>query len=449
MRPMYHAIVLLILTAVPAAAQDDRPPSPLFRGLFGGAAQTSNREHALDLRGSLFAAYIDSLESRSPDDQDVPDAWLRGGSGSLVYSRNWERASVGGYLSGGSSYVADYRDSGLDPWVNRWNAGAFGNLRRQLGRRTQFSLDGGLRYSPYYGFDQSFGLGGVGAGWSFAPDRLENVPGLDYQLERQPSLASNAAATLTHQLSARGSLEGIYETYAVTFLEDGELPDQLWHLVRGRYVHRLNRFVSARVGYGFRRADYGEGGPQNSHEIDVGIDGGYGKDFRLSRRTTFSFDTRSSVFVYDRISGSDETFDPRTRFFVGGNARLAHRWGRTWQADARYDRTAGYVDGFSDPFFSDILSGSVRGVPVRRLDTIVTVSSARGSIGFAETGNDYTLTSGTAQLRLAVNRYIASFAQYFYYRHEFGSDVRLPIRFNAGLERQGVAVGLSMWLPLL
>ncbi len=41
--------------------------------------------------------------------------------------------------------------------------------------------------------------------------------------------------------------------------------------------------------------------PVISHLIDVGVDGGYGHEYRIARRTTFSFDTRSSIFVADQV----------------------------------------------------------------------------------------------------------------------------------------------------
>ena len=105
---------------------------------------------------------------------------------------------------------------------------------------------------------------------------------------------------------------------------------------------------------------------------------------------------------------------------------LAHRWGRSWQADARYDRSAGFVDGFSEPVFSNTSSASVQGLPLPRLDFIASVSYAVGNVGFGSTNNGFETTTGNTQLRYALFRNLAAYGQYFYYHYNFDAGVVLP-----------------------
>ncbi len=127
---------------------------------------------------------------------------------------------------------------------------------------------------------------------------------------------------------------------------------------------------------------------------------------------------------------------------------LAHRWARTWRADARYDRSAGFVDGFREPVFSNTSSASVRGLPAPRLDFTATASHAFGNVGFGSTNNGFATTTTTAQLRYALFRNLAAYGQYFYYRYHFDAGVVVPGTVPPMLDRQGASVGLTLWLPL-
>lgn len=450
-------VALLLLTAAVCPAQAQEARRGLFRGLFGGAEPVIGREHVLDLTASAFAAYVENLGDETGTDGAVPTATFQGANASLTYSRSWRQANIGAFAAGGTAYVDERRDIGESPWVSRWNAGARAGYSRQIARRTSFAANGSVSYSPYYGLGiGGFGSPGIGqgifnGGFGVGPDRIEGVPGLDYTVTRQPSLNSMGSLALNRSLTSRSSLESYYAVRNLTFIggdHDG-FSDQLTQTVGVRYRHTINRYVSARAGYGYSRSGFGgEDEPITSHLIDVGVDGGYGREFQVARRTTFSFNTSSSVFVSDQLSNAD-SFDPRTRFFIGGQAALAHRWGRTWQADIRYDRGAGFSDGFQEPVFSNRASASVRGVPLPRVDFIATATHIIGDVGFTTSDNGFSTTTGTAQLRFAVLRNLAAYAQYFYYHYDFERGVTLPGSIQPQLDRQGGSVGLTFWLPLL
>ena len=56
--------------------------------------------------------------------------------------------------------------------------------------------------------------------------------------------------------------------------------------------------------------------------------------------------------------------------------------------------------------------------------------------------------TGTARLRLALSRGVALSAQYLFYRYRFGQANVLPEQLPPYMERQGLRIGLDVWLPL-
>ncbi len=435
---------MMVLSAgvCPAVAQMAANPAPLFRGLFGGAAPVDARGNMLDFNASGFVGYVqDIVPAGQPS---LPSSSFQGANASLNFQRQWEHATVGAFGNAGTGYYND-APSDQSPWINRWDVGARAGFDRRIARHTTFSADGSVGYSPYYGF------GNIGQGIFNGTGNIQQIPGLDYTVAKQPTLNYAGHVGVTQALSARSSLEGYYTTSNVAFLGDTTegFGEQRTQIVGGRYRYSINRYVSARAGYGYLRSVYGgiDTEPVISHLIDVGVDGGYGREYQIARRTTFSFDTRSSIFVADQGSTQDG-FHPTTQFFLGGSVALAHRWGRTWRADARYDRTGGFVDGFRDPVFSNTSSASVRGLPLPRLDFTASVSHAFGNVGFGSTANGFSTTTSTAQLRYALFRNLAAYGQYFYYRYHFDAGVVLPGTVPPMLDRQGGSVGLTLWLPL-
>jgi hypothetical protein len=441
--------VTIFLTAGirPAAAQE---PNRMFRGLFGGAAPVAARGDVLDFTASAFAGYAKDIQQ--PEPVAVPQSSFEGANASLTYQHQWDHGEVGAFGSGGTAYVAERKTVDLSPWVNRWSVGGRGAFDHQIGRRTSFSAAGTVGYSPYYGFGIG-GFGGMGGGifsggFASGPDRVQSVPGLDYTVAEQPTLNSSGNVALTRTFSSRSSFDLYYGITDVTFLAgDTEgFGDTFSQTAGGRYRYRINRYVSARAGYGYFTSRYPgtSNKPVSGHTIDAGVDSGYGHEYNIARRTTFSFNTNSSVFVTDRASGENTS---TAHFFVGGNVGLAHRWGRSWQADARYVRSAGFVDGFSEPVIGNTASASVRGVPLPRLDFIALASHVSGAVGFTGSNNGYSTTTSTAQLRYALFRNLAAYAQYFFYRYNFQSGVILPGGVPPRLDRQGGSIGLTLWVP--
>ena len=210
--------------------------------------------------------------------------------------------------------------------VNRWDVGARAGFDRRIARRTTFSAGANVGYSPYYGFGNiGQGIFNGGGNSSNSGPRLHRRQTTDVELRRTRRGLSSPLGPFV----ARGLLHASVTCRSWGARTDG-FGDQRTQTVGARYRYAINRYVSARAGYGYMRSIYGgidsRAGHQPSHRCRSGWR--LRPRVHIARRTTFSFDTRSSIFVADQVS-TDNTFHPTTQFFLGGSVALAHRWART------------------------------------------------------------------------------------------------------------------------
>ena len=460
------SLSVVLTVATTSLAESQLVDSGAFRGLFGGAQPLQSREHVLDLSGSISGSYM-------PDVSDLPegsqttageDSILWGSSASLTYLRNWKSASVGAIASGGLSYVREYEDAGSNPWVDRWQAGVFAGGRKRLTGRTDLTLQGATFYTPYYGLGTGIASGsgqlpmGSDGGSGFlgmAPGSGSNlggpgvVPGLDYALADEPSLNSVGSVLVRSSVSRRGSVEALYSGRWTTSLgANSDQVEQLEQAVGGRYRYHFKEFLSLRAGYAYRRSVSDGEVPVSNHNIDVGVDSGYSREFALARRTTLSFVVNSGIYLLENVS-ADQDFTPDPRLFVGGRATLSHGWARTWHARAEYSRSASYVPGFDQPFFGNNLMASVNGLVSRAIDFRAGAWYSRGDVGSETEGSGYSTLSVQATVRGAISSRLAWYGQYFQYETNFGNDVDRPFGIRPSVDRHGATLGLTVWLPLL
>ncbi len=427
-------------------AQDESKaplPSQPFTGLFGGAAPANRQQDSLDVTGSIFAVNLTQRAVGPAVDPTLVygTSSYGGGGASLDYNHAWQHANVG--LSGSDSlaYVSDLTDEQGGPWVNRWYVSGDASFDHRLSQRA--TANGGvvISYSPYY----SQGLLSVGNIPSLGPP--VSTPGLDFIVAKNPSITSNFNGGLSYNLTRHGSLQFQYTLTRSDFLTDDSLSlrDQN---VLGRYVYQVNRYVDVRAGYGYRTSKTGSGEPTHSHEIDAGANAGRG--YQLSRRTTFSFNTGSTVFVSPPASGpGGGSGDTTTQFAFIGNANLVQRWARSWSANVGGGQNVQYEPGFQGPILSQDVYAGFGGLITTRLDLQTQASYTTGKVGFASAGNGYASSSATSTLRFALTSRLALFGQGFYYRYSYESGVVLPTFLPPGLERYGASVGLTTWVPLL
>jgi hypothetical protein len=69
-----------------------------------------------------------------------------------------------------------------------------------------------------------------------------------------------------------------------------------------------------------------------------------------------------------------------------------------------------------------------------------------GRIGL--TTPNYRSWDASAQIRSAISRNIAAYALYYYYLSDLSAGVAVPIGAPRYVDRNGVRVGITAWLPL-
>lgn len=423
-----------------------------FTGLFGGAAPVDPRRTFLNLNGSIYAVHLTDKSNGSITDPADPAAALvnatsnyGGVGGSMDFRHVWQSAGVGLNASDSVAYISSPPEEGGDQWINRWSTGGDASFNHDLSRRVKIHGAVAADYSPYY--QQSLltpgSLPSVG-------DLPVNAPGLDLITAKNPSVASTVDGGLDYLLSPKSMLEFTYTLRRVDFLEHGS-DSNSDQLVKGLYRHQFNRVVGMHAGYGFRTArNASEPEPIHEHDLDVGADAG--KGFELTRRTTFSFGTGSSVIVSQRISAPEDNpaqTGASTRLFATGNADLTHRWARSWSTSVGANQSLHYEPGFTQPLLSDSVYAALGGLLTRRLDVSVRADYTTGTVGFGTIENGFSTASSTGTVRYALTSQLATYAQGFYYHYSFDSGVALPSYLQQGLERYGVTVGLTTWIPLI
>jgi len=448
MRYLRHtglAVALSVMTVASAAAQSTDDSSRPYRGLFGGAEPFSSRGQSLDLSLSGFGGWDQPddvpLQPQLNDNADrvEMEGPFGGSSASIVYTRPGENLNVRAFGSGFGGYFPDNNE----PWYTSSAAGVSADGGIDLSGRTRLRLSQAAAWAT----DYRIGYMSGGTPGTDIPSGSGNT-GFDNSLERAPSISSQSTVDLSHRFSQKATLTGGYGYHYVHFFENAsgsQYPDGRDHDARIRYEYRVAQYLGLRAGYGYRYspARVESEDDLTFHDIDVGVN--FGRTLSFSRRTQFSFNTGSTVTASADTNAADSTFtDPR--FFVVGAASLVHEIGRSWTTRANYSRSVWYREGFRQPSLTDQASAGVGGLLGRRTDVSGGIYWSTEAIGLEE--RNYHSWYGSAQIRTAITRNLAVYANYYYYFYDFGADVPLPTGFARQIDRHGVRVGLTTWVPL-
>jgi hypothetical protein len=431
---------------VEAGGTTSRP----FSGIFGGAMPADPTRDAFDLSGSAFATHMTDSQPYFGSSQRAAsgyDTFNYGGGGAAVhYNHNWEHAVVGFDGSDSSAYFSPTptQDGG---WINQWIVGGDAAFNSDQTRR--FRVNAAVReaYSPYYrqGLLEPGNIPSLG--WISV-----SSPGFDTVVTHSPSLDSQIGGGVAYSLTRRSSLEFSYNLRRVDFVTStgNSYYDQL---AEGRYRYQVNQYLGLHAGYGYRTTAFGEEeetAPVREHLLDVGADAG--KGFQLTRQTTFSFSLGSSVLVTqnaNRAALPSSTSDTASRLYFNGSADLTRRWARSWSASLGASQNVQYEPGFQQPLLNDELYVGLGGLATRKFDLSARAAYNFGTVGFATSNNGYSTWSASGLARYALNKRLAAYAQYFYYRYLFDNGITLPSYLGHSLNRYGASVGLTTWIPLL
>lgn len=417
----------------PAPEQVRRP----YRGIFRGPSDPSRQ--ALAFTGSVFGAYDDDVFAGSSGATvTAPGArgrsgWYGGLVAGLEYSRPGNRVSVG--LTG---------DLGVNGYASRSEtaptARTAGNVDWKLARHTTVDAAGSVVYAPEYRLGVFINPGSL----TGSLDPFGSVVP-DYDLFSLAAYRTSASVVLSQGIGRRASLDGYYTSVAVNYVEEPN--DYRTQVVGGRFTDRITQNLSLRLGYGYSVARYDalQGfPPQRVHNIDAGFD--YGRALSVSRRTRLSFSTGSAILARGQTLSNLGQNDYSYRFT--GAADLTHEMGRTWKAQLGYRRGIDFREGFYDPFLYDSVTGNVGGLWSRRVRFSSSADYSVGTVGVGSS-NKFNAASANAGLEYALSRSLALFARYVYYAYEFDAQVALNPRFGRTLDRQGVRIGLTAFVPVI
>lgn len=420
----------------PAPAADRRP----YRGIFGGGAPDPTGERSLSANFSVFGAYDDNVVAgvtnntgAGLDPRLQESGFYQGASAALTF-RDRHSGARSSWGTAGTASIYGYR---TDEWksVPRFSGGIDGQW--QLSRSLVLASGYDLTYSSNYRlllFPDIYGEDSDGA--------IEGDPDTDV-LSRH-ILRHAAVVSLNKTIDSRSNLSVSYRARYVHFTDD--LPDLGSQAASIGYDRRLTRHATLNLGYAFRHVNTRFGGQQpNIQNINAGVS--YSRALSISRRTSFSFSTGSSVVRNDPL---DPTRDAQARFRMNGSAALTHEIGRSWTAFASYQRRFVFREAFAEPFSTDGVSVGVGGLITRKLEFSARAGWSLSAVGDGQR-NQHKASVAVAQARYGLTRYLAAYARYVYYRYRIGEDVVFAddLDLPRSLDRNGVRVGITAFVPLI
>jgi hypothetical protein len=431
-------MLCLLMCGLAGSAWAQEPPSDPqakpraerpFHALFGGNQRDRTARQSLDLSISLSANYNDNLTPLNLPLGAPINPWLRnafstGLSISPSYTRRWRQGSFVASSSHALSYYPEL--SALTGVAHSASV----NFANSFGQTVDVSAAQTASYSPFYGTG-SFLTPGL------APDAYAWNSLYDVTNSRNLQLVTTAAVTV--HLTRRISLGADYARQSVRFTEQKTSFSN--QSVGGRLQAQITRNLSVRAGYTQRFGDYGTlfigGVPVKQHDIDAGPD--YSRALSLTRRTTFGFSGGATIYT-----------TPFRTYYQGlVNAHLDREMGRSWTASAAYRRGLQWIQGFSQPLYSDTVTLGAGGSLSSRAQLSFAAAYSNGEPALSGGPSSMKMYTGQAQLRYALTRFVALSAQYVYYDQKFGPGFLRPAGIPAQLDRQTVLVGIDLWLPLL
>jgi hypothetical protein len=419
--------VALAASGRPAQAQsrEDRP----YRGIFRGGVEDAGELLTASL--SLGGGYSNDRLSRPVGDPNGgPPPTFTGpfgtGSGSLQYSFVRDRGSFNASAGASTRYYQSRKDM-----FPGYNAAVGGSV--SVTRWLNWEADMRAVDQPLYGL-------------TLFPDAIALNPGvlspIDYtqDVARGAYRRVNGTTRVGLAINERTAFDVHYEA------SRGQIGDaRIQQTLQGAgatFMRQLSRDLGVRLGYDRRIGTYdvADGTQRIENDaIDAGLE--YSHALSLSRHTSFSFATGTTA-----VSNGDQT-----RFRVIGHATLDREIGRTWDAALIYSRDVGFIETLVEPTFSDSLAFTVGGLLGRRVELRTEVAATVGRLGFdrAAANRGFDAYDGTAEMTVAISRYLGIRASYTYYRYTFDSDAPLTGAVYRRLDRQSVQAGLTLWAPLL
>jgi hypothetical protein len=417
------------LLSRPVRAQDDVRPQLRPYELFGQRRRAPHSPDTIDFTMALNNGFDDSSTTDSDALPFGPMATYSNLESSLRYRRERRDRRLTIDLADAFRYYPTA--SGLV--TANYDLGAA--YSSPLWRRSRISANQHVAYTPYYEFNA---LTTLSPALAFENAATRPASSTDYAIGRQPALTLDSGAQFAQEIGRQSTLTLAYDRRSVLF-PGASGRDFVAEGAQIRYSRRVSRFVGFHAGAGTRIGTYGssrDAARVQTRDIDIGLD--YDRPLSLSRRTTFTFSTGSSLVPEHGA----------THYRLNGSATLTHAIGRNWSTSAQYSRGVQFIDPLPEPFLSDSISARLHGAASRRVTVTVSAGYANGTIGSGASIGTLATYTATGELGIAINRHTALSADYvrYYYRLDGATAVA---GFPPRLDRQTARIGLKMWLPVL
>jgi hypothetical protein len=415
------AMLLIFLHHAPASAQA-RPDRP-YRGLFGGGAGSSDEN--LTLSGSAGIGYDSNVISGIGESRgdEVRHGTVNGGSVGLAYQLQHSKLSFGASGSTSGSYYPSLQD----PLYLTYGGGV--GLGYRLSDKSRINVVESLSYSPFYGLTSFPALVSPQLGQTVPVDEIQSAA-----LENH--ILSTFSITYSHQIARRTELSLAFNDYrSLSASGDRDTSSQS---ASARTTTTIAKGLAVRLGYAFSGTLYGglTETRVRMHSIDAGLD--FARALSLSRRSTLTFGTGSTVF----------TDQSRTSYTLTGHAQYVREIGRSWAATVSFSRNAGIEDTYRAPVVSDSLAAGFGGLINRRLQVQTGVGAAYGNVGLSGPTSKYHGYYGTAGLTIGLTRVLGLSVNYGYYTYSYDGVVFLPTGLTSSADRQSIRANLNLQLPL-
>ncbi len=306
-----------------------------------------------------------------------------------------------------------------------------GNLAFPLWKTATVFVTGGFSYSPNYALALFPGL---------VPNPDSIVSQNDLALVQHPAYTSGLSAGIAQALGRRASVSMSYGMRRSDFVRE-EDPSLQSTYGQGMFRYRLTRNVGFHAGYARRVGEYnlitGERS-QPIEDIDIGLDYNYNRGLSLTRRTTLSFGSGSSM----------SQVDGQRHFSVTGIVNLDQQLGRYSHLGFTYNRGVQLLEGFVKPAFTDTVSANAASAIGRRVQLAATASYSFGEVGLSP-DSDYSTWNGTGRVSFAVTTQTLLYASYGYSTHNVGRGVELLTNVPYSLDRTQLRVGASVRVPMI
>lgn len=456
-------MALSVAAGVPAAAQSQQPGGNPFAGLFKGSPK--EQPHTLDVKGSAFGSWGDSLPGAQPPGNFTDPSSAQGlgiadgfqGSISYGFRRAGTRSSFHFAGDVGGQQFASQRN---EP-VRFFSYSASTGLTTRLSTKTSVSFGAASAFAPFYQY----------APFLKSTASEESPVGSDYGFAVHSTMVRSTTASLSlqNQFSKRSTISaGINWNQQVTPTDNATLilpgvPDAPAIPVSGDisvdarsaqvlFSHNLTRKLSFHVGYAIQESSYlsrADTEPVRSDSLDIGLGYGDGLTLSLGRRTTLSLAIGASI-AKNGDPASVAATGKNTAFVVTGGATLSRSLGRAWGTSLAYLRNTSYVVGFSEPVMTDAVNAGVGGPLVNRLQFSAGAGASRGQQLFSgSSGGSMVSYNASTRLTYAMFTYLGLYGQASYYRYSIPADFYNTLGIVPNLNRRSVSVGLTTWFPFI